>query len=263
MADISRIMGIKDLKLQGVVESMSDSAFGEYLDSLKSFTELYPSMEKNLRDSLGLHNLDLYGKNLRTTCDRLKKIHADELAETGLAELGGLQASNPEKMEAFLTDFLTSVSSLSIDIQMAEHGNQVNPTAEGNETPEVVSSPENKRSILAVDDTAFFLSTLKALIQGETNYKLTCVNSGVAALRFLMTGKPDLFILDIEMPEMNGYELARKIREAKHTAPIIFLTGNSSKDYVLKAIQAGAADFIVKPINKEHVLEKINKFIEG
>jgi FixJ family two-component response regulator len=63
------------------------------------------------------------------------------------------------------------------------------------------------------------------------------------------------------MPKMNGYELAEKIRESGHEAPIIFLTGNSAKEYVIKAIKAGGSDFIVKPIYKENLTEKINKHL--
>ncbi|MCL2103413.1 MAG: response regulator, partial [Syntrophorhabdaceae bacterium] len=69
------------------------------------------------------------------------------------------------------------------------------------------------------------------------------------------------FLLDIEMPEMDGYELARRIRESGHAAPIIFLTGNARKDSVARALQAGAADFIVKPVAKAELLERIGKYI--
>ena len=117
-------------------------------------------------------------------------------------------------------------------------------------------------SILAVDDVTFFLNALQTLLK-ETGYDLTCVDSGAAALRFLRNNNPDLFLLDIEMPEMNGYELARKIRESGQKAPIIFLTANSSHNHVMKAVEAGAVDFIVKPINKTHVINKIEKVIKA
>lgn len=70
-----------------------------------------------------------------------------------------------------------------------------------------------------------------------------------------------MFILDREMLEMNGYELAEKIRSSGQTAPIIFLTGKAIEEYVIKAIKTGAADFTVKPVNNEHVLNKIKKYI--
>jgi two-component system response regulator FixJ len=64
------------------------------------------------------------------------------------------------------------------------------------------------------------------------------------------------------MPEMNGYELAGAIRERGHKAPIIYLTGNAQREYVINAMQAGAADFIVKPVIKEHLFERISNFIK-
>jgi DNA-binding response OmpR family regulator len=90
---------------------------------------------------------------------------------------------------------------------------------------------------------------------------LICVNSGDDALRYLKSHQPDLFILDIEMPKMNGYDLALKIREVGQRAPIIFLTGNATKRNVIRAIEAGASDFIVKPIDKKYVAYKINKYL--
>jgi len=117
-----------------------------------------------------------------------------------------------------------------------------------------------KMNILAVDDDAFLLESLKKAFS-DTGYKLTGVNSGMTALRFLQRHNPDLFILDIDMPEMNGYELAHKIREHGCKSPIIFLTGNATRDYVLKAIRAGASDFVIKPVTRGQVIERVSKFI--
>jgi len=118
----------------------------------------------------------------------------------------------------------------------------------------------DRKSILAVDDTEFFLRTLKSLLQ-DTPYKLTCTTSGTTALKFLQKNHPNLFILDIDMPNMNGYELALRIRASGQTAPIIFLTGNSTEESIIKALQVGAMDFIAKPISRVQVLERIIKLV--
>ena len=118
---------------------------------------------------------------------------------------------------------------------------------------------DNTKKILAVDDADIILHILNTFLRGG-QYKLTSTTSGVAALSFLKKHRPDLFILDIEMPGMDGYELAQKIRAGGQTAPIIFLTGNSTEESVIKAMQVGAADFIAKPINKVKLLERIAKF---
>jgi CheY-like chemotaxis protein len=121
-------------------------------------------------------------------------------------------------------------------------------------------SNNGQKLILAVDDTAFILQTLKLHLQ-DTSYKLACVSSGADALKFIEKKEPDLYILDVEMPEMDGYELALEIKEKQKKAPIIFLTGNSDRESVAKALAVGAADFVIKPINKEQIISRIAKFI--
>ena len=118
---------------------------------------------------------------------------------------------------------------------------------------------DDEKKILAVDDADIVLHVLNAFLRGSP-YKLTSAASGETALNFLQKYRPDLFILDIEMPDMDGYELAQKIRANGHTAPIIFLTGNSTEESIIKALQVGAADFIAKPISKAKLLERIAKF---
>jgi DNA-binding response OmpR family regulator len=147
---------------------------------------------------------------------------------------------------------------LSNDIEMAESAEQTDSaTAVGS-----ADESAKKKLILAVDDTEFFLAMLKAVFQ-NTKFKLICVTSGEDALKVLERYNPDLLLLDIEMPGMNGYELAAKIRESGQKAPIVFLTGNAKKENVVKAVKAGAVDFIVKPINKKEVVAKIRGYING
>ena len=121
--------------------------------------------------------------------------------------------------------------------------------------------PVQRKKILAVDDVSIFLKNLTMQLK-DYPYDLMCISSGKFALRYIQANTPDLFILDIEMPDMNGYELAEKIRALGHTAPIIFLTGASQKDNIVKALQIGAADYILKPFNKAQLLEKIEKHIK-
>ena len=120
---------------------------------------------------------------------------------------------------------------------------------------------DGKKTVLAVDDVPFFLNRLKTMLK-DTPYKLVCLTSGKVALDYIAENRPALFLLDIEMPEMDGYELARKIRENGHTAPIIYLTGNDSQEYLDKAMAAGASDFIVKTFGQLDIVEKIDKYIQ-
>ena len=73
--------------------------------------------------------------------------------------------------------------------------------------------------------------------------------------------KPQLFVLDIDMPEMNGIELAKRLRKQGQNAPIIFLTGNATMEYVKECLQVECSDFIVKPINPQNVASRIKKYL--
>ncbi|MCL2002804.1 MAG: response regulator [Oscillospiraceae bacterium] len=123
------------------------------------------------------------------------------------------------------------------------------------------SADAAQKTILAVDDRPEILSGISAALKGR--YKVFGVTGGKAALKFLQTRQPDLFILDIDMPDMDGYELSYAIRMMERHAwtPIIFLTGNSSREHVMKAMQAGGNDFIVKPANYDVLLTKAGKYL--
>jgi len=268
-----RLLGISELNIAKILIKMNNGQLNKYVQELKLFVENFPSKESELKNALDEKDYLSFSKCFASIREILVKIYADDLAQECNKLINELVTVKHEKAEAHMTYLLSLLTMLSIDIQMAvykdddtESSQSESEPAEITETEEPQaklpeSEPENvKKSILAVDDKPFFLDTLKRVIQG-TDFKITCVNSGMAALKFLENHTPDLFILDIEMPEMNGYELAHRIRDQGKSAPILFLTGNATKEYVTKAIEAGAADFIVKPITQKQVLDRIGKFI--
>jgi len=126
---------------------------------------------------------------------------------------------------------------------------------------EALSTDNTSKKILAVDDRPEILQFITSAL--KDNYKVFAATSGEAALKIADAHKPDLFILDIDMPEMDGFELADKFRaDSNHmNTPIIFLTGNSSREYVRKALRIGCKDFIVKPTSRNYLLAKATKFI--
>ena len=249
---LERLLEITELNTEKI-EQMEEGEFESYLQVLNTFTENYPAQEEKINDALKLKDNDLLTKSLTDVKDILEKIFADEMAQDCAKQIKAIGTTSPEKIEAYMRYFLSSLSMLSIDIQMAEQ------KIDTSQMTEKESGPKANK-ILAVDDTAFFLTILKKILQ-DSRYNLTCVSSGRDALKYLEKHKPDMFLLDIEMPGMDGYELATKIKETGHTAPIIFLTGNAKKEYLAKAVKSGAADFIIKPINKDVLLDKIRKYL--
>ena len=130
-----------------------------------------------------------------------------------------------------------------------------------NKTLDELVGIDLSKCVLAVDDMPEILSFVNNAI--KDNYKVIPVPSGRAALAALKAHTPDLFILDIEMPEMDGFELAAAIRTMPEHAktPIIFLTGNSNRSYITKAMQVGADEFIIKPASHGYLLAKVGGFL--
>jgi CheY-like chemotaxis protein len=258
MINKERLLGITELTLTGI-QKMDGEALETYVRSLNSFIEVLPVLDEKMKAALEAKDYSSLAKSFADLRDLLEAIHAGYKADECTKQIKELKNVKHEKLEVFMTYFLTSLSMLSIEIQMAEHV-ESEAAAYDKKTSENKKETKEQKCILAVDDTAFFLTVLKTTLQ-NSKYKLVCVRSGEDALKFFENHKADLLLLDIEMPDMNGYELAGEIRKIGQKAPIIFLTGNAKKENVTKALAAGAADFVVKPINKEVILSKISMYI--
>lgn len=117
----------------------------------------------------------------------------------------------------------------------------------------------HKRTILVVDDMSQIRNILSFSLRKE-GYEIKVAANGKDALKYALGDKPpDLIILDIMMPGMNGYEVIKKIR-ASDTAkdiPIIFLTANAQKKDVQKGIELGCNDYMVKPFKMGDLRQKI------
>jgi two-component sensor histidine kinase/CheY-like chemotaxis protein len=119
-------------------------------------------------------------------------------------------------------------------------------------------------NILIVDDEPKNLTVLEAILDGP-DYRLVRAESGEQALLALISEEFALVILDIRMPRMTGFELARLVRERKKTAnlPIIFLTAYYNEDqHVLEGYSAGAVDYLLKPVNPTVLRAKVAAFAE-
>jgi CheY-like chemotaxis protein len=254
---IEKLFEISELKLAGKIEKMEKEEIDNYLHLLNMFTEDYPEQEEQIREALKTKDKDAFVMQLSEIRNILVKMYAEEIAQDCAKQINLIGSTPPEKIEAYIDNFLSRLSMLSIDIQMA--GIRSATQAPLQERHSVGKLNAGIR-ILAVDDTPFFLSILKKILS-DSKYILTCVSSGEDALRYLEVYRPDIFLLDIEMQGMDGYQLAEKIKEIGQDAPIIFLTGNAKKEYLAKAVRVGAADFIIKPINKDVLIRKIDKYL--
>lgn len=120
----------------------------------------------------------------------------------------------------------------------------------------------DRKCILAVDDAAIILSRIRESL--GKHYDVVTVNSGSRALRYLESNKPDLILLDIRMPNRDGFEILREIHTIENRAdiPVIMLTGMESKRYVLEGINLGIRDYILKPFTPDDLLERVQRVLE-
>ena len=104
-----------------------------------------------------------------------------------------------------------------------------------------------KKTILVIDDDKSNLIIAQKLLSDE--YRVAAVNSGAKGLEYLSKNEPSLILLDIQMPEMNGFEVMDQLRahESWCKIPVIFLTADRSSETEEKCFDMGAVDYIGKP----------------
>lgn len=118
------------------------------------------------------------------------------------------------------------------------------------------------KHILMVDDVTTNLKCAAEVLKGA--YEISTAKSGRQALLFMKQSIPDLILLDINMPEMSGYEVMEKLKENPETQdiPIIFLTVETDRESEIKGLKMGAMDFIRKPFEPEIMRSRIDKILQ-
>lgn len=120
-----------------------------------------------------------------------------------------------------------------------------------------------KVKILLVDDRPANLLALETILE-DLGQELVKATSGKEALRYLLNNDFAVILLDVKMPEMDGFETAALIRErerSRHT-PILFVTAHKDDEHLFRGYYAGAVDFLYKPINPEVLRSKVSVFVE-
>jgi CheY-like chemotaxis protein len=118
--------------------------------------------------------------------------------------------------------------------------------------------------VLVVDDDEFQHKVLGKLLD-NANIELAFATSGIGALVALRKRKPDVILMDVELPDMDGVETTRQIKSAPPFAsvPVLMITGHSDKKVVVRSMKAGASGFVVKPFNREILIAKIRSVLKG
>jgi CheY-like chemotaxis protein/anti-sigma regulatory factor (Ser/Thr protein kinase) len=119
-----------------------------------------------------------------------------------------------------------------------------------------------KQTILVVDDTIENIDVVVGILNQE--YKVKAAANGEAALKIVTASQPDLVLLDIMMPGMDGYEVCIRLKSdpARAQIPIIFITAKSEASDIVKGLKMGAADYIAKPFHPAELHERVRNALE-
>jgi len=123
---------------------------------------------------------------------------------------------------------------------------------------------EKKYTVLIVDDEPDILSLLGLHLK-LNNYMVFQANNGKTGFEIALLEKPDIIVLDVMMPEMDGFEVAKKIKDNPETneIPIIFLTARTQTEDKIKGLMAGADDYMIKPFDFEELELRIKRSLKS
>jgi len=116
--------------------------------------------------------------------------------------------------------------------------------------------------ILLVDDEEEFVTTLAERLELRGLQARVALN-GEAALKMIEADTPEIVILDVMMPGIGGFEVLRRIKAQHPQLPVILLTGRGSEKEGVKGMQLGAFDYLMKPLNIEELIKKMQEAIES
>ena len=113
--------------------------------------------------------------------------------------------------------------------------------------------------IIIVDDNDLIRTLLRGILRAEECEIIGEARNGTLALELIEKSKPDIVLLDVLMPEMDGLETLQNIKQQYPEIVVVMITGSPSKDNVQESIQGGASGFIVKPFNSAKVIETLKR----
>ena len=119
-----------------------------------------------------------------------------------------------------------------------------------------------KKKILVVDDSGIMLRNIKRWL--EDKYQVILANSGAMAIKYLATNRPDLVLLDYEMPVIDGSQVLELIRTENEFCdiPVIFLTGKNDKESIMKVLELKPEGYLLKSMEPQKIIDEIDNFFE-
>ena len=213
-----------------------------------------PDQEKNKIFERFFHGKDRYSSGIGLhLCYTLVRAHKGEVTVSD-SNYGGAEfiITIPVSKEAFAQNELGD-------------GNEIHKWPQDNfkmQSVQTTPTAPERQSILIVEDDHDLRAYLKNCLQAQ--YRVMEALNGLEGLNIATNEIPDIIVTDVMMPEMDGMEMCKKIKEAIGTShiPILMLTAKSDEEYLKNGLDCGAWDYITKPFNTDALLKKIDNIIE-
>lgn len=255
---MNRLLKIAEIEAYSARTNVGSRA--EYFALLTAFTETAPTIIKELIKALKARDAEQFQRRGFELRKILLAIGADdllwEMTKTANLARRGLWQECAERAELFVS----RVKGLNEQVA----GTRANPEDAQNEDvePQDHAGAGERKKILAVDDAPDILQTVNSILCDE--YTVYCVTNHMAALKVLANNHPDLVILDIEMPDMSGFDMAEVIRRLKayKNTPMFFLSANVTVENIVNSRKVGVNDFIKKPIEPPFLLSKVRQYLQ-
>ena len=122
---------------------------------------------------------------------------------------------------------------------------------------------DKKATILIIDDSVIILKTMQVMLKNE--YRVILSSDGIEGYRIAKSKQPDLILLDYNMPDVDGEKTMMMLKDNSNTAniPVIFVSGVSDKDKILKVANLKPAGYLLKPVQKENLVSVISQVLNS
>ena len=264
--NLTVLLRSSDLNLRRVARDKKELTVGEYYKLLSEFLSLAPDVSDAIKEFAADDSGNKDWKSIKSIIVIFKEMgcykYIHDLDAIRNAHGKGDHKSAAIHAENIAQDFNTLYSQVN-SAKMAKDPN--NPHVDSTILSCIEELDEKKSDhelvVLTVDDSPAILEAVSAVLSNE--YKVFKLPKPTMLENVLKQVTPDLFLLDYQMPELNGFDLIPIIRgfEEHKDTPIIFLTSEGTVDNITAAVGLGACDFIVKPFVPDQLREKIAKHI--
>jgi CheY-like chemotaxis protein/HPt (histidine-containing phosphotransfer) domain-containing protein len=268
-----KLLSIDELNAD-LINLMADEELCAYVQSLTTIHAEFQSQEHGLKNSIKIKHYVFVLQWLTALEESLLKLHATDLAEECRTHINIYKDFNNirhEKLEVFIKYILSSVSMLSADIKKLRLPNRLIQAEAKSKVIEHIAfevdllspgdSPDSK-TILIINKMTMLMNSFKNAL-ADKGHKLIGVTTAESAIGYLRTAKPDLFILDDDLHGTDSFMLIKIIRATGQQVPIIFTTSKITKEKMVKYMEAGVAEFIMKPFTPADVQKKVAKHLGG